>query len=75
MRLTSDQADILALQCLAVRAAQAAGVNRRELRAMQYLIDVTMETLADTEFELAEMRAKVNARMASLATGETKGAA
>jgi hypothetical protein len=75
VKLTTDQADILALQCLAIRTAEATGAARREMRALQWLVDMTMETLADNDFELAEMRAKVKARMAALAAGRTKGAA
>jgi hypothetical protein len=75
VKLTTDQADILALQCLAIRTAEATGDARRGVRAMQWLVDMTMETLADDAFELAEMRAKVRARMAALAVGKTKGAA
>jgi hypothetical protein len=73
VKLTTDQADILALQCLAIRTAEAAGAERRGVRSMQWLVDMTMTTLADDDFELAEMRAKVKARMAVLA--KTKGAA
>jgi hypothetical protein len=75
MNLTTDQADILALQCLAIRTSAAVGSNRRELRAMQWLIDMTMETLSDDASELAEMRGQVKARMKSLAAGTTRGAA
>jgi hypothetical protein len=75
VKLTTDQADILALQCLAIRTAEATGAERRSMRALQWLVDMTMETLADNDFELAEMRAKVKARMAALSAGKTKGAA
>jgi hypothetical protein len=73
VKLTTDQADILALQCLAIRTAEATGATRQQLRASQWLVDMTMETLADTDFELAEMRAKVKARMAALSAGKTNG--
>jgi hypothetical protein len=75
MKLTTDQADILAFQCLAIRAAELKSRRRGDLQSMQWLVDLTMETLADNDFELAEMRAKVKARMAALAVGKTKGAA
>jgi hypothetical protein len=67
VKLTTDQADILALQCLAIRTAEATGSARRSLNSMQWLVDMTMETLADNAFELAEMRAQVKARMRVLA--------
>jgi hypothetical protein len=67
VKLSADQADILALQCLAIRTAEATGANRREMRVLQWLVDMTMETLADSAFELAEMRAQVHARMRVLA--------
>jgi hypothetical protein len=67
VKLTADQADILALQCLAIRTAEATGAARRSLNSMQWLVDMTMETLADNAFELAEMRAQVKARMRALA--------
>jgi hypothetical protein len=73
MKLSTDHADILAFQCLAIRTAELTCHRRGELKAMQWLVDLTMETLADTDFELAEMRAKVKARMAVLA--KAKGAA
>jgi hypothetical protein len=73
MKLTTDQADILAFQCLAIRTAALTCRRGSELRSMQWLVDLTMETLADSDFELAEMRAKVKARMAALS--ETRGAA
>jgi hypothetical protein len=75
VKLTTDQADILALQCLAIRTAEATGAARREMRALQWLVDMTMETLADSEFEREEMRAQVKARMAALSAGKRKGAA
>jgi hypothetical protein len=73
VKLTTDQADILALQCLAIRTAEATGKARGSLRSMQWLVDMTMETLADNAFEFAEMRAQVKARMSVLA--KPKGAA
>jgi hypothetical protein len=72
VKLTTDQANILALQCLAIRTAEATGAARRGVRSMQWLVDMTMATLADNDFELAEMRAQVKARMAALANGKTK---
>jgi hypothetical protein len=75
VKLTTDQADLLALQCLAIRTAEATGAARRGVRSMQWLVDMTMETLADTDFELAEMRAQVKARMAALSDKTKKGAA
>jgi hypothetical protein len=74
VKLTTDQADLLALQCLAIRTAEATGAARGGVRSMQWLVDMTMETLADNAFELEEMRAKVKARMTALA-GKSKGAA
>jgi hypothetical protein len=75
VKLTTDQADILALQCLAIRTAEATGAARGGVRSMQWLVDMTMETLADSGFELAEMRAQVKARMAALSDKTKKGAA
>jgi hypothetical protein len=75
VKLTTEEADLLALQCLAIRTVEATGASKRELRAMRWLVDMTMETLADSEFEREEMRAQVKARMAALVVGKTKGAA
>jgi hypothetical protein len=75
MKLSADHADILAFQCLAIRTAELTSRRRSELQSMQWLVDLTMETLADDASELTEMRAKVKARMAALAVGKAKGAA
>jgi hypothetical protein len=75
MKLSTDHADILAFQCLAIRTAEITCRRRGDLQSMQWLVDLTMETLADNEFELAEMRAKVRARMEALSAGKARGAA
>jgi hypothetical protein len=75
MKLSTDHADILAFQCLAIQTAELTCRRRGDLQSMQWLVDLTMETLADNEAELAEMRGKVKARMAALSAGKTKGAA
>ena len=66
MSLCQDQADVFALLILGINAMRSTGAVRRDLRAMQYLVDVTMEVLSENEADLVVMRKEVSARMAVL---------